>query len=218
MAYKILLIEDEQQIRKAIHNFLRREAYEVYACATGEEGILLYEQQHPDLILLDMMLPGICGEDVLLHIRQKSDVPIIIISALDDELIQQDAYMQSVDDYVIKPFSIKILMYKIAALLRRVYAEEQDTLVLHGVKIICNNYEVYYQNQAISITPKEFEILQVLMQNKGRVHTRDQLLHLVWGYDYYGDSRTIDVHIRNLRKKLPLEFIKTVKGIGYKVE
>lgn len=109
-------------------------------------------------------------------------------------------------------------MYKIAALLRRVYGEGQTEIVIDDIRIVCNNYELYYQDEKISVTPKEFEILQVLMQQRGKVHTREQLLALIWGYEYFGDNRTIDVHVRNLRKKIPEDFIKTITGIGYKVE
>lgn len=218
MAYKILVVEDEHEIQQAIRNFLVREGYEVTVASDGQESLDLFEQEPFQLVLLDMMLPKIPGEQVLAKIREKSEVPIIIISALDDELIQQDAFMQKVDDYVTKPFSIRILMYKIAALLRREYKEENETIQWENIKLMVNNYEVFKDEELIALTTKEFEVLQVLMLNNGRVYSREQLLTLVWGYDYYGDDRIIDVHIKNMRKKLKSSLITTVKGVGYKVD
>lgn len=218
MTYNILLVEDEREIRRAMTNFLRREAYEVVAVETGEEALQAFAQTDFHLVLLDMMLPGIGGEEVLEWIRRKSDVPILIISALNDELIQLDAFEQSVDDYIVKPFSMNILVHKIASLLRRVYEKQKKEILYGDLRLLVNNYEVYYQEQAVELTVKEFEILQTMLLNSGKVYSREELLTVVWGYDYFGDSRNIDVHIKNIRKKLPLECIKTIKGIGYKVE
>lgn len=218
MAYHILLVEDEKEIRQAMTNFLRRESYEVTAVETGEEAIEQFEKNDFHLILLDMMLPGIGGEEVLGWVRKKSDILILIISALNDELIQLDAFEQSVDDYVVKPFSMNILVHKIASLLRRVYEKQEKEIQYHDLKLLINNYEVYYQDELIELTAKEFEILQTMLLNRGKVYSREELLTVIWGYDYFGDSRNIDVHIKNIRKKLPLDCIKTIKGIGYKVE
>lgn len=218
MSYKILLIEDEKEIRQAMSNFLERESYQVKAVETGEAGLEAFKSEEFHLILLDMMLPGIGGEEVLEKVRRKSDVPILIISALTDELIQLDAFAQSVDDYVVKPFSMKILVYKIASLLRRVYEKQKQEINYRGLRLLINNYEVYYEEEAIDLTVKEFELLQTMLLSNGKVYSRDELLTVVWGYDYLGDSRNIDVHIKNIRKKLPIDCIKTIKGIGYKVE
>lgn len=218
MSYNILLVEDEKEIRRAMTNFLRREDYHVVAVETGEEALREYTKIDFHLVLLDMMLPGIGGEEVLEWIRRKSDVPILIISALNDELIQLDAFEQSVDDYVVKPFSMNILVHKIASLLRRVYEKQKKEIIYHDLRLLVNNYEVYYQEQTIELTVKEFEILQTMLLNSGKVYSREELLTVVWGYDYFGDSRNIDVHIKNIRKKLPFDCIKTVKGIGYKVD
>ncbi len=218
MSYNILLVEDEKEIRRAMTNFLRREDYHVVAVETGEEALREYTKIDFHLVLLDMMLPGIGGEEVLEWIRRKSDVPILIISALNDELIQLDAFEQSVDDYVVKPFSMNILVHKIASLLRRVYEKQKKEIIYHDLRLLVNNYEVYYQEQTIELTVKEFEILQTMLLNSGKVYSREELLMVVWGYDYFGDSRNIDVHIKNIRKKLPFDCIKTVKGIGYKVD
>lgn len=218
MDYQILLIEDEKVIAQAMTNFLIREGYGVTSVLSGEEGLEVFKNSEFHLILLDMMLPGINGEQVLKKIRQTSDIPILIISALDDELIQLDAFEQSVDDYVVKPFSMNILVHKIASLLRRVYGEQKEKIEYLQIKLVLNNYEVFFDNEIVELTAKEFEILQTMLLNPGKVYSREELLTLIWGYDYFGDSRNIDVHIKNIRKKLPIDFIKTIKGIGYKVE
>ncbi len=218
MDYQILLIEDEKVIAQAMTNFLIREGYGVTSVLSGEEGLEAFKNSGFHLILLDMMLPGINGEQVLKKIRQTSDIPILIISALDDELIQLDAFEQSVDDYVVKPFSMNILVHKIASLLRRVYGEQKEKIEYLQIKLVLNNYEVFFDNEIVELTAKEFEILQTMLLNPGKVYSREELLTLIWGYDYFGDSRNIDVHIKNIRKKLPIDFIKTIKGIGYKVE
>lgn len=218
MDYQILLIEDEKVIAQAMTNFLTREGYGVTSVLSGEEGLEAFKNSEFHLILLDMMLPGINGEQVLKKIRQTSDIPILIISALDDELIQLDAFEQSVDDYVVKPFSMNILVHKIASLLRRVYGEQKEKIEYLQIKLVLNNYEVLFDNEIVELTAKEFEILQTMLLNPGKVYSREELLTLIWGYDYFGDSRNIDVHIKNIRKKIPIDFIKTIKGIGYKVE
>lgn len=218
MSYNILLVEDEKEIRRAMTNFLRREDYNVVAVETGEEALREFAKTDFHLVLLDMMLPGIGGEEVLEWIRRKSDVPILIISALNDELIQLDAFEQSVDDYIVKPFSMTILVHKIASLLRRVYEKQKKEIMYRDLRLLVNNYEVYYQEQSVELTVKEFEILQTMLLNSGKVYSREELLTVVWGYDYFGDSRNIDVHIKNIRKKLPFDCIKTVKGIGYRVD
>ena len=212
----ILVVEDEHEIRQAIKNFLVREGYTVIAASDGQEALELFASQSIDLILLDLMLPKVPGEKVLEQVRMQSDVPIIIISALDDELIQQDAFMQKVDDYVIKPFSIQILVYKIAAILRRTQKLVEEHIVWNTISLTVNNYEVTNNGVDVKLTAKEFEVLQVLLLNIGRVYSRQQLLTIVWGYDYYGDDRIIDVHIKNIRKKLENTLITTVKGVGKK--
>lgn len=218
MNYQILLIEDEKEIRQTMSNFLKREGYHVTSVESGEEGLAHFGKNEFHIVLLDMMLPGIGGEDVLRIIRLTSDLPILIISALTDELIQLDAFEHSVDDYVIKPFSMNILVHKITSLLRRVYGKKKEEIRYLSLKLIVNNYEVFVDDNEIKLTAKEFEILQTMLLNTGKVYSRGELLTVVWGYDYFGDSRNIDVHIKNIRKKIPLNFIKTVKGIGYKVE
>ena len=164
------------------------------------------------------MLPGIQGEEVIKKIRSNNDVPIIVISAVGDEEIQKEIFNAKIDDYVIKPFSMNILTYKLAALIRRSYGEAFKEINYKGVRLIINNYEVYYQDKPIDLTAKEFELLQAMLLNKGKFYSREELISVIWGYDYLGDSRTIDVHVKNIRKKLFNEIISTIKGAGYRIE
>ena len=216
MSYKILLIEDEKEIRQAMSNFLERESYQVKAVETGEAGLEAFESEEFHLILLDMMLPGIGGEEVLEKVRRKSDVPILIISALTDELIQLDAFAQSVDDYVVKPFSMKILVYKIASLLRRVYEKQKQEINYRGLRLLINNYEVYYEEEAIDLTVKEFELLQTMLLSNGKVYSRDELLTVVWGYDYLEKHavETLMCISKILEKNYRLIVLKQLKASG----
>lgn len=218
MVYRILLVEDEKEIRQAMRNFLVREKYEVVAVESGEEALEAFRTEEFHLVLLDMMLPKMGGEAVLQEIRKTSQLPIMIISALNDELIQIDAFEQSVDDYVVKPFSMNILIHKIASLMRRTYEQQSKEILYGNLRLMVNNYEVYVEEEKIDLTVKEFEILQTMLQNPGKVYTREELLTVVWGYDYFGDSRNIDVHMKNIRKKIKTDYIKTIKGVGYKVD
>jgi len=218
MVYRILLVEDEKEIRQAMRNFLVREKYEVVAVESGEEALEAFRAEEFHLVLLDMMLPKMGGEAVLQEIRKTSQLPIMIISALNDELIQIDAFEQSVDDYVVKPFSMNILIHKIASLMRRTYEQQSKEILYGNLRLMVNNYEVYVEEEKIDLTVKEFEILQTMLQNPGKVYTREELLTVVWGYDYFGDSRNIDVHMKNIRKKIKTDYIKTIKGVGYKVD
>lgn len=214
----ILLVEDELEIQKRIQIALIEEGYQVLTANNGEEALQLFDKIDFDIVLLDMMLPKKPGEEVLKTIRQNSNVPIIIISALTDELIQLNAFENQADDYVVKPFSMGILIHKIKALLRRVNAVTSEVVKVNGLELQVDNYIVTYKQDVLDFTTKEFELLQLLLVNKGKVFSREELLTLIWGYDFYGDARNIDVHIKNIRKKLPFDLIKTVKGIGYRIE
>ncbi|MBC1371299.1 response regulator transcription factor [Listeria booriae] len=218
MEYKILLIEDQKDIREAIKSFLTREGYDVIDTESGERGLELFHLYKFHLVLLDIMLPNISGEEVMKDIRKESDVPIIIISSLSDETFQLSAYAERADDYVVKPFSMNILAYKVSSMLRRVYAQEADVVVYEGIRLVVNNYEVYYNSKPVTLTAKEFELLQTMLLTKGKIYTREELIDIIWGYSYLGDTRTIDMHIKNLRKKFFPELISTVKGVGYRIE
>lgn len=218
MEYKILLIEDQRDIREAIKSFLTREGYEIIDTETGERGLELFHLYKFHLVLLDIMLPNISGAEVMKDIRKESDVPIIIISSLSDEMFQISAYAEKADDYVVKPFSMNILGYKVSSMLRRVYAQEADVIVYEGIRLVVNNYEVYYNSNPVILTAKEFELLQTMLLTKGKIYTREELIDIIWGHSYLGDTRTIDMHIKNLRKKFFPELISTVKGVGYRIE
>ncbi|MDT1959008.1 response regulator transcription factor [Carnobacterium divergens] len=218
MQYSILIVEDQEEIRQTILKYLTHEGYQVYSAKDGEEGLDILNNNVIDVILLDLMLPGIQGEEVIKKIRLVNDVPIVVISAMADEETQKEIFDAKIDDYVIKPFSMNVLTYKIAAIIRRSYGEQFKELNYKGVKLIVNNYEVYYQNKPIDLTAKEFELLQAMLRNKGKFYSREELISVIWGYDYLGDSRTIDVHVKNIRKKLFSEIISTIKGAGYRIE
>lgn len=214
----ILLVEDELEIQKHIQISLIQEGFQVLTASDGEEALKMFKKYDFDMILLDMMLPGKSGEEVLKIIREESNVPIIIISALTDELIQLNAFENEADDYVVKPFSMGILVHKIKALLRRSNASHSEVVKAEGLELQVDNYIITYDNETLDFTTKEFELLQLLLVNRGKVFSREELLTLIWGYDFFGDARNIDVHIKNIRKKLPIDLIKTVKGIGYRIE
>lgn len=214
----ILLVEDDFSIRQSLKAGLEKEKYHVIEAKDGEEALILFEANDIHLVLLDIMLPKYRGEVVLKKIRLVSEVPVLIISALNDELIQIEAFRNRVDDYVVKPFSMNILSYKIKTLLRRVYGEESTKIVYKDLELIPENYDAFLAGKAIKLSAKDFEILQIMLSNQGRVYEREELITLVWGYEYYGDVRNIDVHIKNIRKKTWTELITTVKGVGYKVE
>lgn len=214
----ILLVEDELEIQKRIQIALIQEGFQVLTADNGNTALEMFEKYSFDIILLDMMLPGKPGEEVLKVVRENSDVPIIIISALTDELIQLNAFENKADDYVVKPFSMGILIHKIKAVLRRVNTSTSEVVKVNGLELQVDNYVITYEGEHLDFTTKEFELLQLLVVNKGKVFSREELLTLIWGYDFFGDARNIDVHIKNIRKKLPFDLIKTVKGIGYRIE
>lgn len=214
----ILLVEDELEIQKRIQIALIQDGFQVLTADDGEMALTMFDKYDFDMILLDMMLPKIAGEHVLKKIRDKSDIPIIIISALTDELIQLNAFENKADDYVVKPFSMGILVHKVKALLRRTNTVMSEIVKVEGLELQIDNYIATYDGEVIDFTTKEFELLQLLLFNRGKVFSREELLTLIWGYDFFGDARNIDVHIKNIRKKLPIDIIKTVKGIGYRIE
>ncbi|EUJ28478.1 two-component response regulator VanRB [Listeria floridensis FSL S10-1187] len=218
MKYRVLVVEDQSDIRTAIQAFITRSGYDVVSVATGEEAWESFQTEEFHVILTDMMLPGLSGEELIKKIRAESDIPIIVISALTDEMFQINAYEYKIDDYVSKPFSMNILIYKIEAIIRRTYTEALTEIEYKDIRLIVNNYEVFYHGELVDLTAKEFELLQTLLLGKGKIYTREELIDLIWGYDYLGDTRTIDMHIKNIRKKLFPELIATVKGVGYRIE
>ena len=215
---KILIIEDETDIQELLCAYLQDAGYETAAESDGVAGLNRFNQDNWDLILLDLMLPKVDGYAVCELIRKQSDVPIIMLTALDGEENQIKGYDLHIDDYITKPFAMSILLRKIAAVLRRYGTESQSHLILYkDIKLDLDSYEVTVNGDRIDLTNREYKILQELVEHPGKVHTRTMLLDNLWGYDYFGDDRIVDSHIKNLRKKLNRDYIETVRGVGYRV-
>lgn len=215
----ILVVEDDLDIQELIYEFLSTQGYQVDVANDGLEGIQKFKSSAYDLVILDIMLPNMNGYQVCQMIRHKSNVPIIMITALGEEEDQIKGFDLGVDDYITKPFSFQILIKRVEAVLRRNdHTNSSRKLQCEDIVVDCDAYTVYVKGEEKDLTGKEFEILAALMEEKGKVLARETLLDKVWGYDYYGDSRVVDVHIKNLRKKLDVPYIKTVKGVGYKID
>ncbi|MCM3292757.1 response regulator transcription factor [Paenibacillus sp. MER 180] len=219
MNYQILVVEDDQEIRELIKQFLMTQHYSVEVASDGIEGMKQFNKQSFDLILLDVMMPNLNGFEVAKMIRGESNVPIILLTALEEEQDQLKGFDLGIDDYITKPFSFHVLIRRVEAVLRR--SKDQGTnngLAFKEVQVDCDAYKVYVNEIEIPLTTKEFEIVQLLVQNEKKVLTRESIVEKVWGFDYYGETRVIDTHIKNIRKKLDIPYIKTVKGIGYKID
>ncbi len=224
---KILVVEDEESLAEAISFLLSKEGFEVEMAATGPAAIEAFDKAGADLILLDLMLPGLSGTEVCRQIRTKSAVPIIMLTAKDSEIDKVVGLELGADDYVTKPYSSRELIARIRAVLRR--GELLDSTVEVGVltvgpvRLDIDRHIISVNGSPISLPLKEFELLEFLMRNSGRVLTRMQLIDRVWGSDYVGDTKTLDVHIKRLRAKIETdpanpELIQTVRGMGYKME
>jgi two-component system alkaline phosphatase synthesis response regulator PhoP len=226
---KILVIEDEEAIVTLIKFNLEKAGYKVVTAFDGLEALRLIEQERPDLILLDLMLPGMDGMEVLKQVRQnKNNTPVMMLTARGEELDKILGLELGADDYLTKPFSPREVVARVKAILRRSrgnmnQAAEEEVIKLGEITIQPESYQAYYRDQLLELTPKEFELLLYLVRNKGRVLTREQLLNNVWNYDFMGDSRIVDVHISHLRDKIEEDsrqpkYIKTIRGLGYKME
>ena len=224
---KVLIIEDELSFSEAITFLLKKEGFEVLVANNGQDGINLFNKEGADLILLDLMLPGVSGTEVCRQIRLKSQVPIIMLTARDTEIDKVVGLELGADDYVTKPYSARELIARINAVLRRASSAsdsiEQGVLASGPIKLDIDRHVMTLNNMPISLPLKEFELLEFLMRNSGRVLTRVQLIDRVWGSDYFGDTKTLDVHIKRLREKIEKDpanpvLIQTVRGLGYKFE
>lgn len=223
---RIGIIEDERNISDMIKYNLEKEGYEVYTAYDGQEGLELIESQELDLLLLDIMLPNVDGLDICKRVRQKMETPIMIISAKADEFDKVLALELGADDYVTKPFSMREVMARVKARLRRnvpetgTKEEAGNKLKEGNLEMDLKKYEVSKDGRTVELTLREFELLKFLWQSKGQVFTREDLLTKVWGYEYYGDVRTVDVTIRRLREKIEddaskASFVLTKRGVGY---
>lgn len=217
---KILVVEDEKDIQNIIKAFLENAEYKVETADDGLDAINFIQKNNYDLILLDIMLPKIDGFTVCEMIRKNSNVPIIILTALTDEESQLKGFDKLADDYITKPFSMPVLLKHIEAIFRRTNNSNENTSILKYKNIILNteNYEVYVDNQKVTLTFREYEILKLFLENQGKVFTRDNILNSIWNYDYFGDDKIVNTHIKNIRKKLGYEYIETVRGVGYKID
>ena len=226
MQYKILIVDDDENICELLNLYLKKDGFDTLLAYNGMQAVEYSEKFNPDLILLDIMLPQLDGWQVCREIRKKSDVPIIMLTAKGETFDKILGLELGADDYITKPFDTKEVIARIKAVLRRTHDKEnqQGVKEVRFDKLIINltNYELTVGDERIDTPPKELELLYHLASNPNRVYTRDQLLDEVWGFDYYGDSRTVDVHVKRLREKLEdvsNEWsLKTVWGVGYKFE
>lgn len=218
---KILIVEDDIDIQELLRNFLQEVGYEISIANDGMEAISLFSTIHFDLILLDIMLPKIDGFTVCELIRKQSQIPIVMLTALSSEDEQIRGLDLQVDDYITKPFSMPILVRKIGAVLRRssmIPEQEHQTIAYKNLVLDMDSYTAVVDGASFDLTQREFEVLRELLLNQGRVLTRQNLLDKLWKYDFYGDERVVDTHIKNLRKKLGIDFIQTIRGVGYKID
>ena len=216
---KILVVEDEKDIQNIIKAFLENAEYKVETADDGLDAINFIQKNNYDLILLDIMLPKIDGFTVCEMIRKNSNIPIIILTALTDEESQLKGFDKLADDYITKPFSMPIVLKHIEAILRRTDNRKENVSILKYKNLVLNteNYEVFVDNKKIPLTYREYEIIKLFLENQGKVFTRDNILNSIWSYDYYGDDKIVNTHIKNIRKKLGYDYIETVRGVGYRI-
>lgn len=217
MSIRILLVEDDENIRGTVEAFLSDAGYKVDACADGNEAHTKFYENLYQLVILDIMLPGMDGHELLREFRKLGDTPILMMTALSDDENEMRAFDAEADDYVTKPFKIQLLLKRVEALLRRSGAVAKE--LHHGkLTLLPEDFKAVYGGMELTLTLKEFEILMLLAGSKGRTLSHEIILSRVWGYDFDGDGSTVHTHIKNLRAKLPENIIKTVRGVGYRLE
>jgi two-component system response regulator RegX3 len=222
----ILVVEDEESFRDALEYMLTREGFDVCIASNGAEGIKLFDSKNPDLVLLDLMLPEVSGTDVCKYIRAKSSTPVIMLTAKDTEIDKVVGLEHGADDYVTKPFSTRELLARIRAVMRRGGDVEVDSIgAIEGgpIRMDVERHTLTVNGQPVPMPLKEFELLEFLMRNSGRVLTRGQLMDRVWGSNYVGDGKTLDVHIKRIRSKIEPDpanpvYLSTIRGLGYRFE
>ncbi len=222
---RVLVVEDEQTYRETLAYMLRREGFEVVEAADGTEGLAEYDRVGADIVLLDLMMPGLPGTEVCRQLRTRGPVPVIMVTARDSEVDKVVGLELGADDYVTKPFSHRELVARIRAVLRRGQDVElvPDVVEAGGVRMDVERHEVSVNGDRVKLALKEFELLEMLLRNAGRVMTRGQLIDRIWGADYVGDTKTLDVHVKRLRTKIESDpaspkYLITVRGLGYKFE
>ena len=218
---KILVADDEERMRKLLNDFFTRRGYKVIEAADGEEAVeRFFDEKDISLILLDVMMPKMDGFEVLKEIRQYSDVPVIMLTAKGEEQDELKGFRLGADEYISKPFSPKVLEARVEAVLRRYHLTNEDVIEAGGIRLDKQAHEVTIDGEKIDLSFKEFELLTYFMENQGIALSREKILASVWNYDYFGDARTIDTHVKKLRSKMKgkEDYIKTIWGIGYKFE
>lgn len=222
MSKRILVVEDDIQIQELISEFLKSEEYIVETASDGVEGYEKFKGSDFDLVILDIMMPRLDGYGLCKMIRVVKQVPIIFLTALNEEDDEVKAFSLEADDYITKPFSFNVLIQRVKAVLRRYCvtneAVDDQWLIFEDLKLNNGTYKAYLGEEVIDLTLKEYNILKLFIESYPRVVTREVLMDKIWGYDYYGDMRVIDAHVKNIRKKIQHNYIKTVKGIGYVLE
>ncbi len=227
MSQKVLVVDDEESILTLIKFHLEKAGLTVITAEEGKKALEIVKEEKPDLIVLDIMLPGMDGIEICKSLRKEDyHTPILMLTAKDEEIDKIIGLEVGADDYMTKPFSVRELMARVKAMLRRSLQyldieREKERITLHDLVIFPQKYEAFLKGKQIYLTPKEFELLELMVKNKGKVLDRNLLLNRIWGYNYYGDTRIVDVHISNLREKIEdnsakPEYIKTVRGVGYK--
>jgi two-component system response regulator VanR len=217
MSIRILLVEDDEHICNTVKAFLSEAGYKVDACMDGDEAYTKFYENNYQLVILDIMLPGMNGHELLREFRKLNNTPVLMMTALSDDENQIRAFDEEADDYVTKPFKIQLLLKRVEALLRRSGALAKE-IHYRKLTLLPEEFRALYDDTELPLTVKEFEILLLLVQNKGRTLTYETLLSRVWGYDFDGDASIIHTHIKNIRSKLPENLIKTVRGVGYRLE
>lgn len=216
---RILIAEDNPDIQELLQAYLSDEGYETIPALDGEEALEQFHSDRIDLVLLDVMMPRLDGYGVCRSIRAESDVPIIMLTALDSESHQLRGFDLRIDDYVTKPFSMPVLLRKVEAVMRRTTGRSGGRQIAYRDLVLdLDGYTVCTDRSRVELTRREFELLKALLQNQGRVLSRQALLNLVWSYDFYGDERIVDTHVKNLRKKLGGDYIETIRGVGYRID
>jgi two-component system, OmpR family, alkaline phosphatase synthesis response regulator PhoP len=219
---RILVVDDEENILTLVRMYLERDNFEVFEAADGHTALRKIGEKNPDLVILDIMLPGVDGFEICRQVRSKSDVPILMLTARDDDIDRIVGLELGADDYLTKPFNPRELVARVKAILRRTLrseANDKKTLQVGNLRLDPSRREVWLDGESFILRTKEFDLLQVMMENQGLVLSRERLLNLAWGYDFPGQTRTVDVHIAQLRKKIQggQVSIETVTGVGYKL-
>ena len=218
---QILVVDDESRMRKLVKDFLQREGYSVLEAGDGMEAMDIFYEQKIDLVILDVMMPRMDGWQTCREIRRDSTVPIIMLTARSEERDELQGFELGVDEYISKPFSPKILVARVGALLKRIYGTDaEEKMEAGGIELDKAAHQVQVDGKSIDLSYKEFELLTYFLENQGIALSREKILNTVWNYDYFGDARTIDTHVKKLRNKLGDKgnYIKTIWGMGYKFE